>query len=152
MQGNVWTFMASMGGHLDERSAVPLVLEPTMSALAHIHSLGVIHRGEHIRRLSTAEKALGSCRVAAHCMEGSRGVRTQQRTLLAALSTPEWPGGPLWHSPWTPHAWTRAQRTPSSLPVAQASSCFLAECADIKPENLLINSSFQVKLAGEGLH
>lgn len=38
--------MSSQGGVLEERRAVPLVLEPTLSALAYIHSLGMIHRGE----------------------------------------------------------------------------------------------------------
>jgi hypothetical protein len=44
MQGNVWGFLQSLGGVMDERTAVPLIVEPTMSALSYIHSLGMIHR------------------------------------------------------------------------------------------------------------
>jgi aurora kinase len=44
LQGNVFTFLQQHGGRLPEHVAVPMVLEPTMSALAYIHSLGMIHR------------------------------------------------------------------------------------------------------------
>ncbi|GFH06773.1 aurora protein, partial [Haematococcus lacustris] len=44
-EGNVWGFMMSMGGKLNERTAVPLVLEPALSALSYLHDLGIIHRG-----------------------------------------------------------------------------------------------------------
>lgn len=37
-------FMHSRGGVLDERTAVTMVLQPTLSALAYIHGLGMIHR------------------------------------------------------------------------------------------------------------
>jgi serine/threonine protein kinase len=40
----VFTFLQQHGGRLPEHVAVPMVLEPTMSALAYIHSLGMIHR------------------------------------------------------------------------------------------------------------
>jgi hypothetical protein len=43
-QGNVFTFLQQHGGRLPEAVAVPMVLEPTMSALAYIHGLGMIHR------------------------------------------------------------------------------------------------------------
>ena len=43
-QGNVFTFLQQNGGRLPEHVTVPMVLEPTMSALAYIHSLGMIHR------------------------------------------------------------------------------------------------------------
>ncbi|KAL6752712.1 kinase-like domain-containing protein [Haematococcus lacustris] len=43
-EGNVWGFMMSMSGKLNERTAVPLVLEPALSALAYLHDLGIIHR------------------------------------------------------------------------------------------------------------
>jgi len=43
-QGNVFTFLQQHGGRLPEHVAVPMVLEPTMSALAYIHGLGMIHR------------------------------------------------------------------------------------------------------------
>ena len=44
-QGSVSDYLRSMGSPtLNELSAVNLILEPTMAALAHIHSLGMIHR------------------------------------------------------------------------------------------------------------
>lgn len=43
-QGNVFTFLQQQGGRLPEAVAVPMILEPTMSALAYIHSIGMIHR------------------------------------------------------------------------------------------------------------
>jgi aurora kinase len=33
-----------MGGVVDERTAVPLVLEPALSALAYVHAKSMIHR------------------------------------------------------------------------------------------------------------
>ncbi|KAI8473429.1 MAG: kinase-like domain-containing protein [Monoraphidium minutum] len=43
-EGNVFTFLQQHGGRLPEHVAVPMVLEPTMSALSYIHGLGMIHR------------------------------------------------------------------------------------------------------------
>ena len=38
-QGNVFTFVQQRGGRLPESVAVPLIMEPTMSALHYIHGL-----------------------------------------------------------------------------------------------------------------
>ena len=37
-------FMNANGGNMPEERSLRLVLEPTMAALAYIHSLGMIHR------------------------------------------------------------------------------------------------------------
>jgi hypothetical protein len=38
-QGNVFTFLQQSGGRLPEGVVVPMILEPTMSALNYIHGL-----------------------------------------------------------------------------------------------------------------
>jgi hypothetical protein len=38
-QGNVFTFLQQSGGRLPESVVVPMILEPTMSALNYIHEL-----------------------------------------------------------------------------------------------------------------
>eukprot|EP00879_Flechtneria_rotunda_P023191 GHRR01024518.1.p1 GENE.GHRR01024518.1~~GHRR01024518.1.p1 ORF type:complete len:533 (+),score=186.16 GHRR01024518.1:153-1751(+) len=43
-EGNVFTFLQQSGGRLPESVVVPMILEPTMSALHYIHELGMIHR------------------------------------------------------------------------------------------------------------
>eukprot|EP00877_Chromochloris_zofingiensis_P000127 jgi/Chrzof1/10114/Cz04g29080.t1 len=44
-EGNVFMFAQTQrNGRLPENVVVPLILEPTMSALAYIHGLGMIHR------------------------------------------------------------------------------------------------------------
>ncbi|WIA42674.1 hypothetical protein OEZ86_008634 [Tetradesmus obliquus] len=43
-EGNVFTFLQQSGGRLPEGVVVPMILEPTMSALNYIHELGMIHR------------------------------------------------------------------------------------------------------------
>eukprot|EP00775_Hariotina_reticulata_P003478 gene3478-3747_t len=43
-EGNVFTFLQQNGGRLPESVVVPMILEPTMSALNYIHELGMIHR------------------------------------------------------------------------------------------------------------
>lgn len=43
-EGNVFTFLQQSGGRLPESVVVPMILEPTMSALNYIHRLGMIHR------------------------------------------------------------------------------------------------------------
>jgi hypothetical protein len=39
LQGNVFTFLQQSGGRLPEGVVVPMILEPTMSALNYIHEL-----------------------------------------------------------------------------------------------------------------
>lgn len=39
LQGNVFTFLQQSGGRLPESVVVPMILEPTMSALHYIHGL-----------------------------------------------------------------------------------------------------------------
>lgn len=39
LQGNVFTFLQQSGGRLPESVVVPMILEPTMSALNYIHGL-----------------------------------------------------------------------------------------------------------------
>lgn len=39
LQGNVFTFLQQSGGRLPESVVVPIILEPTMSALNYIHNL-----------------------------------------------------------------------------------------------------------------
>lgn len=39
VQGNVFTFLQQSGGRLPEGVVVPMILEPTMSALHYIHEL-----------------------------------------------------------------------------------------------------------------
>ena len=39
LQGNVFTFLQQNGGRLPESVVVPMILEPTMSALNYIHEL-----------------------------------------------------------------------------------------------------------------
>jgi len=39
LQGNVFTFLQQSGGRLPESVVVPMILEPTMSALNYIHRL-----------------------------------------------------------------------------------------------------------------
>lgn len=39
VQGNVFTFLQQSGGRLPESVVVPMILEPTMSALNYIHEL-----------------------------------------------------------------------------------------------------------------
>jgi hypothetical protein len=60
LQGNVFTFLQQSGGRLPESVVVPMILEPTMSALHYIHGLVRVPacmlcfcpgRGRHGRRI-----------------------------------------------------------------------------------------------------